>query len=132
MIFKCNFDLYTPPQWNFNEFWIIVHGSLSQWSRGFLLVIHGNLIEPWIFFSYCVVLYAFFDLSDYYPKFIKVPLWYLICEIKTQGDNLQSSSDADRGMYHWVNPVMYHVTFCEILRYDPFKKMHTFMRSKTL
>jgi hypothetical protein len=33
------------PQWDFNEFRIIAHGTLSQWSRGFLLVIHGTLIE---------------------------------------------------------------------------------------
>jgi hypothetical protein len=48
----------------------MVHGSLSQWPRGFLLVIHGTGFR---FFLYCVVLYAFIDVSDYYPKSIKVP-----------------------------------------------------------
>ena len=31
-----------PPQWDFNEFRIIAHGTLSQWPRGFLLAIHGT------------------------------------------------------------------------------------------
>ena len=59
MIFKCSF---IPHKWDFNEFRIIAHGTLLQWPRGFLLVTHGSLIE--FFF------YAFFDVSDYYPKFI--------------------------------------------------------------
>ena len=41
MIFKGNFDLYTP-QWDFKEFRTIVHSTLSQWLRGFQLVTHGT------------------------------------------------------------------------------------------
>jgi hypothetical protein len=53
MIFKCNFNLYTP-QWDFNEFRIIAHGTLSQWPRGFLLVTHGTLIE-FFYIALCIL-----------------------------------------------------------------------------
>jgi hypothetical protein len=66
-----NFDLYTP--WEFNEFRILVHGTLSQWFRGFLLVTNEALLEFWIFL-WCVVLYAIFDVYNYYPKFIYSPV----------------------------------------------------------
>ena len=54
------------------DFRIIVHGTLSQWSNGFLYSSPWGVLFNWIldFFLYCVVLYPFFDVSDYYSKFI--------------------------------------------------------------
>jgi hypothetical protein len=37
--------LFTLPQWDFKEFRIMVHGTLSQWSHRFLLLDHETLIK---------------------------------------------------------------------------------------
>ncbi len=78
-----NVDSIYIPQSDFNEFWIILYGTLSKLSRGFLLATHVTSIEFWIFFilrsSLCI-----FDVSDYYPKLMEVPSWYLIWYYKNK------------------------------------------------
>ena len=73
------------PQWCFKEFRIIVHGgtlnecriivhgTLSQWPRGFQLVTHGTLIEFLIFISnHSFIIFRFkFQLDILYPLQIK-------------------------------------------------------------
>ncbi len=90
-------SMYIPPnETHFNEFRIKAHGTLSQWV---------SISYPWEFFLYCVVLYAFFDVSDYCPKSIRVSSWYLICGIikKNNGTFCKVPVFYHRDMYHWVN-----------------------------
>jgi hypothetical protein len=63
----------------FNRFWIIAHGTLSQWSSDFQLIIHGTLTG---FSTFLLsIFYAFFGIST-------ISIFFMIFQLKPHRDIL--------------------------------------------